>query len=918
MFEQLAGLRPQVCLIIGPGYLREEVKALLFTQIDGFTANSVLSRNDFLLQWVGGKKQNLLGAESRIEILRSLLADAHILAHLPKISSQRRKRQFLQRVDQALQQGRMAFAHATEAQVFEERLSQGLLVSSLRQELQILTVAYEAILKANEAWDLPLLFKVALEQLEAGEGATRMGQFSSALQEVWLLSHGMMESLEAQFWDRCHAIKPLRKLKWQESVQAPVSSAKACHWHLWHTLDDASEALALHFQRQWLSLGSSFFAQEAILIPDDPLVRRVLSAALLRHGLPLEDPRDPTALKRDEALKRALLALEVVALRFERKTVVEWLRQTTPDGLPVIQTIAALGIRYGLERYHCQELAAIYPRLKALEERLGGRKTCQQMRSAHLEILREQLAQSSARVGSQTQAHDLEWIAFFEDFWSRLQTDLAWTGHTERPSPVQHWWERVQARLRSQTPVIAGLQPTSGVRIYRIEQAPLSQAKKIWILGLPGNWLESSVVGDLWWSDREREVLAGEFLVRSQHFAKEEKINLLAQWIQFAGEISFLAATFAPDGKEVESLELLLYEMRAHCQAEFAVHPQEQGAQKRFLPSYALSQALAPQTVRLEDLRAQGETPVLSATLVDRMSRCSFQALAYHRWKLADLREPDFEIWPEVRGQLLHEAVRLLMLSWDGAAGGFNLSAEQALASASQGFQLRGLLQGVRLRETIWRQLLKVLNQFLVKEAEYLKRSGAIPWKMEGQGAGGVGGVKETRDLFLRLETPGWQIVGQPDRLDLHPDGVFVIDYKSSSGALPHGSSMLEEGYRLQLAFYGLAARERWPKRVLGLQFIALDPEGGRGHGVFLAEFNGKKTGTLTHVRENSASLMHEPEAVIWDRLASHLHKSAEAYVAGHFQAAPLVAKECVRCRLAILCGRKRRLLQEREEPLEN
>ena len=50
----------------------------------------------------------------------------------------------------------------------------------------------------------------------------------------------------------------------------------------------------------------------------------------------------------------------------------------------------------------------------------------------------------------------------------------------------------------------------------------------------------------------------------------------------------------------------------------------------------------------------------ISATALDFYSRCSFQALTYHVWKLKDVREPERELWREVRGNILHEALRLL------------------------------------------------------------------------------------------------------------------------------------------------------------------------------------------------------------------------------------------------------------------
>src|SRR6185312_15119153 len=98
----------------------------------------------------------------------------------------------------------------------------------------------------------------------------------------------------------------------------------------------------------------------------------------------------------------------------------------------------------------------------------------------------------------------------------------------------------------------------------------------------------------------------------------------------------------------------------------------------------------------------------------------------------------------------------------------------------------------------------------------------------------------------FRIEFPKFVIRGKPDRIDQHPEGVFIMDYKTSGG-VPHGCEMVDEGYRLQLPFYALAVRKELNQAVLGVQFVELDRRGSRKSGIFFKPFNGKNVGCLTN-----------------------------------------------------------------------
>ena len=113
-------------------------------------------------------------------------------------------------------------------------------------------------------------------------------------------------------------------------------------WERWHTLDDAADGLADRLAESELPL-----AEQVVLIPDDAAVRRTLKRAFELRGIPLADTRDPNRLRWDEALKWALLPLEVVARGFERAKVVAYLRtwQYQPEFPAWVTEISARGIR---------------------------------------------------------------------------------------------------------------------------------------------------------------------------------------------------------------------------------------------------------------------------------------------------------------------------------------------------------------------------------------------------------------------------------------------------------------------------------------------------------------------------------------------------------------------------------------------
>ena len=154
-----------------------------------------------------------------------------------------------------------------------------------------------------------------------------------------------------------------------ESHEAPESSSWS--WQLWHTLDDAAEELAARLAQ---NEAQRDYKQCAVLMPDVPTVRRTLTRALKARGVPLADPRDPTRVKWDEALKRAVLPLQVVARSFDRPDVVSYLGafHRGPQLSSWIAEIHSRGIRRGVESYQGGRLAVASDLLRALGQALAA------------------------------------------------------------------------------------------------------------------------------------------------------------------------------------------------------------------------------------------------------------------------------------------------------------------------------------------------------------------------------------------------------------------------------------------------------------------------------------------------------------------------------------------------------------------
>ena len=931
--RRFGGLRPSAWICIGTGYVREDFKTVLLKERIALGSSSVLNLASLcakILFEAGQKPHEPLGSFARQEILRALLSDSRINQALPELKRLRRQSGFFKKLDRSVLSGRQAFVNEEEEQVLNDRLDERLGLNPVREEVRRIASAYGIWLEAYHCWDLPRILRASIQMIQ--ENPERVRELLPP--EISYLSAQEPEALEQIFWvelGRLVRVEQLRPIT-HETPKSPggsgsgeldrgesLKASPAWSWQKWHTLDDAAEFLAERFSEG----GPESWAKQAVLIPDLPAVRRSLRRALEARGIPLLDPRDPTRMRWDEGLKWALLPLDLVAKNFDRQKVISWLSpfaQASPELYSEwVHEIQARGIRSGLESYAAGKLDGVHERLTELKDLFGGRKTCEELAQNHLTYLRAALGASSPGSsagglgsGASTETFNVgqdqrQWVVqFFEKLWDDLAKDLGRVGLAARKAPLLFWMERLQTRLEEASPPGEFSKAKNGVALFRLTQAPLSPTPAIWLFGLPPHWLSGDGVGDYWFSEREREILASEFSVRSVQASRIERTQTLQAWIKQAEQVWVLDAHYEWEGRERESLLPLFWQLGWNLPdpetLEVAVTPVEMGAHPRWIPSYGAIRPVPALEFQLPSLfpLIAGKKIEIKATEMDRYSSCGFKALAGSRWKLKDEREPSSDPWPEVRGNILHEAVRVLLESRT-EEGSFTVSPLEALEKGWVKHRPQGMLKGKRVEYFARAKLLPILMEFCEKEREYFKRSGTKIFSLEGP--------------QLRLDFDDFSIVGVPDRIDEHPDGFFILDYKTSS-VLPKGNEMVEKGYRMQLPFYALAGQKKFQKQALGVQFVELNRKGGRGNGIFFKAWNGKEPGKLTQSRSKLNIIDAEP-APTWEKLHDHLETQARSYLKGVFKVRPLNEQECRSCAFEDLCGRRRQGFQESDGTTE-
>ncbi|MEK6704887.1 MAG: PD-(D/E)XK nuclease family protein [Bdellovibrionota bacterium] len=866
--DKLCGLRPSAWVSVGHGFSREDVKSLVLSKGFGITARAVTTIDDLAVIIASCRGDKVLGSTARQEVLKLLFGERRISGKLVELKRLKRGSRFFGKLDKAIQAGRGAAAHPEEERVLCERLERVLGKNPIRDEVRLLSSAYEEWMKASDFFDPPMLLRRAIDVLNDGWPAG-----VSCPEEICVLSAKVDESLEAAFWESIGSHTSVRRVGPQESLTAHGKDFRSVNWEIWHTFDDAADRLGDRLDDEIYD-GMAGWNKYIILVPPVPRIRASLVRALEARKIPVIEQKKPGDLQSNEQVKAGLLPLEVVASDFEREKVVSWLGKVL-SGAEFYHSAALIrerGIVRGLDKYRDAGLTAAYLELKSLYDCFSGRMTCEEAALAHMSVLK----QPEAAV-----------LNFFEHLWGEYASDMKVVGKQGTMARVFKWLEGLKQRIAESGQIAERHRSADGVNIHRLDQVPFDVSaelvgKNIFIFGLPSNWLRGDGTGDLWFSAREREVLATEFAVRSCIQVRQERVAILKSWLSTAREVTFVDAHYDFDGSEREYSLPLLRTLVDGVPTD--AEPVEMGAYTKRLASYQALRPVPSRLVRLPAINGDEQGRVeISATALDRSSRCGFQSLVFCRWKLSDLTEPDFELWPYVRGNILHEAVRIILES-----GISRITAKQALEEAWDKSAPKGLLRSKRVLYYAKARLLEVLDIFLEKEAEFSARSGTRTLSLE--------------NIKLRLDCGGFEITGRPDRIDQHEEGIFVADYKSSSSSVASGAEMIETGYKLQLPFYAVAARGFFNQPVVGAQFIELTSKGGRSNGIFFKRFNGKEPGSLSNLRINSKSLIDADPEEVWSSLREKVSAQAKLYVNGVYDVDPKKATECRFCTARDLC----------------
>jgi RecB family exonuclease len=895
-FEDFQGLSPQAWICVGAGFSREDVKAWLLSNQVSFVGETVQTFPALCQKIVATQgelnAESVLSSPGRQEVLRLLLSVPGVREKCPELNRLKRQGTFLRRLDHAIQAGRMSFAHWEEAEVYSERLAAKQGENPVRQEVERLARAYESWLEASGLWDPILVTRKATEILG------RLGSEDKLKlpDKIYYLCGQTQESLEKSFWE---AMSPRTQVILVQPQDFKATEQASFQWERWHTLDDSAERLA-DLLSEKIEAGAGL-SNTVVLISDVPSARRTLKRAFSQRGIQLGDPRDPTRIRWDETIKWAMLPLEAVARGFERTRVIPLIHQFKPEFQSLIPEIGDRGIRNGLRSYSGGKLSSLHQWLSSLNSRLGGKKTVGELAEAHLRFLSEVLESSTENF----------WVyGFFEQIWKQTIQDLARVDLTDRRAALLYWLERLQSRVSEAPSPVERLKPLNGLDVYRLHQAPSNVYEQVICFGLPALWFSGEGLGDYWFSEREREILSTEFSVRSGIQIRQERVHALKAWFSGAREVIFLDALYETAGRERESIQGAIEEIAQWDTGlppregespdgaglyALPEEPVEQGSHSRWTESYGALRPMSPQSIELPPLTAMGgeDKPSISASALENYSRCGFLALARQRWRLEDLSEPDTDLWPHVKGILLHEAVRVLVESRD-EVGNFSKTAEEAVETAWAAKRPKGLLQGARIESYVKRKLVILLRTFQEQERKYVQRSKTKVLALE--------------NVDFKVSYPSFTVVGEPDRIDEHPDGLWIIDYKTSSQA-PNGSTMLENGYRLQLPFYALASQKHFGKSALGFQFVQLDRKGTRTNGVYFKDHNGKDPGCITDTTARSKSLLTVPREEVWSRFEEQIQELGAQYVAGKFEARPRISprgKECDSCGVSDFCGYRR------------
>ncbi len=863
--EKITGLNPKAILCVGKGFVREEWKALCFKKGKAIGAHSILNQNQIAQLLVPESKNRVLDPSARVELLRQAVKKTEVRAALPILTQRRFRPRFFEALDRSLQSGRMMFAHSEEGEVIRHRLAEKTGVDLKRDEFFDLSRYWERLLEHKNLWDEGRLFFDATQKLAENNLPELLRE-----KTVFRLQHFSELPRIQLFWSELARVLPVQDIQ-SSALTEKLTSPSVLERRVAHSQEDAGLFLIENILEKCES-GDDLLSH-AVVIPDQPAVRRCLKRIAEMRGIKLLDARDPTQMIQSEELKLSLLELELAAKNFPTPLVFSWLnaqprfRSELGD---LRKQMVELGLTGQLESY--RRFPLVYEALKKVQNRYPARITLAELAEAVTASTREfsipsWVEQSLDRMVSE---------------WSRslLQLELQ-----HRKWPLRHWFEQLKEKVLKATPVVLPHRNRFGLQLFRADQAislPLlsrsgeGPALQIHFFGMDVRYFEARDSGNEWFSARDHEILSLDFGVVSMDERQKQIESAFCGWAKLGNASPrFWDYEYDESGGEREPATLDFLENLQVTEVEMGMHP-SLGASLHHRLETTFSQVQLP--------LPKSEWPV---SFLNAYGNCGFQGYAGHLLKLNDERETDFELGGDVFGNLVHGALEIMVKE--------KLEPEASFDRAWEKLKTTAWIRNERLAFSIRHKTLRILTSFLESENNYQDLSRAVPTCFEEP---------------IEFTRKGLVFKGRIDRIDQHADGMVVVDYKTAT--VPNGLAILEKGIELQLPVYALAVQEKFKQTVIGAQYLQVKPsKPNRNYGVLFAAWNKSKKADpveypLTNARSNSASVFQESPEEVWGRFDQKVTQLVDRMNTGDFSAVPAEPKNCERCRFILVCGRLR------------
>lgn len=856
MFEKITGFFPTATAVVSNGTSREDWKTRCFQKGKGLKSDAILKPKDLAVLLVPEAKGRILGPISRQELLRQTFRDINIRQALTELRKARFRPRYLEALDRALQSGRMKFAHSAELEVAQQVLNEKNGFVEKRNEYFALHRFWERLLELRELWDEARLFSEAAERVDTWSPPV-------ALQEIYWIAH---ESESARVSYFLEALKRKVQVHVVPPTQENNSSIpKTLLRKRWHSLEDAALGLLDRFQ------SDSDLDDLWIVIEDDPLIRRTLRRVAESRGLFLQDARDPMSNVVDESIKVSTLEFELVARGFKWEQVLEWIRFSKHSWTD------REGIRKAVLEEGLTSARKKWPELEQKVNELTARFP-----------LRPNFEELKAGVLQGNGHHSL-----LEKVFDHWKLALQPVGALGQRWPLRIWLDQFLERVTKAPPSVDPYRTRRGLRLFRVDQArpPVLNPATATVVffGLSPKFLEPLATSEDWLTAQDLECLSQEFQIPHREQLQEQNHRSFLGWYEPCRQAESFEWSYDHAGTEVETLDWGYAQVTG-----LETSLEEMSAHPRHLRSLQAQREPKSAECQLEWMRSDSTWPI---SLMQTYGVCPFTAFAAYGLKLKDEEDPDYDLKSSERGSLVHAAVEV----WLGAQmADARVSPEEAFRQAWKKQRKTGLLKSHRLEKNFREQTIQILKQFVASEAEFQDFSKSKPFRLE---------------VPVQWNVGNFQFQGRIDRVDTHPEGWIVFDYKTAS-KVPNGEDALR-GLGLQLPAYGLAWKATSPENaaqpLVGAGYIQLTSrEVIRNQGVFFQKFNRRKKADqvefpVSRLTGNSRSLFQEEPEQIWDRFESLLQEKAQAMGQGLFSATPTDPQDCTSCRFSAVCGVKRR-----------